>query len=170
MSSHWLNVKIQAKNTKPITKPFMRVMANSSGVCARSSDEILYTLYMLKKVVLSYFMVLLRIAVESNRGKKLLSSLVGRQQMLLYLLTTAGWGITFSFLRPLCSHITSLMVPLTFWMVLITCCRDFLSWAVHETCQFVMFPLKFSEKVDFCDSLKTWVAMCDFYDRFSKAV
>lgn len=34
-------------------------------------------------------------------------------------------------------------VPIMFWAVLITLCRDFLSWSLHQLGQFVMFPIPF---------------------------
>lgn len=62
----------------------------------------------------------------------------------------AGVGVVF--LWALCRHLTlliSLMLskcaPMMFWVVLITHCRALLSWAMQETWQFVMFPVRMLE-------------------------
>ena len=87
--------------------------------------------------------------------KKLLRSLVVRQQILLYLLPdgsrvnrlSLGWVLSFSILWALCRHLACRWCPVDGYQ---WCSGRFyplaeetsLSWAVHEPCQFVMFPVR----------------------------
>ncbi len=90
-------------------------------------------------------------------GRKLLNSLVGRQQeIFLFLLPYGssvsrlwlGWVMSFSIFWVLSTHLPSLMslmlcrVPVMLWEVLIAHCRAFLYWAVQEPARmFSIAPL-----------------------------
>lgn len=85
------------------------------------------------------------------RGKKLLW---WRTNILLPDVSTGnrlwlGWVSSFSNLWALSRHLTLLISPMLYTMgtsdvlaSFITCCIAFISWAVHELCQFAMFLVR----------------------------